>query len=78
MKVKDRFVAGKKVGSDVLPGASSMWSFFHKLCEIIFFSCIRRFLLFLRFQAPSRQFLSILRPLHHLRPLAKRRTYWLS
>lgn len=38
LKVKDRFVGGKKGGSDVLPGASSMWSFFfHKLCEIIFF-----------------------------------------
>lgn len=37
---KDRFVGGKKEVSNVLPGASSMYKFFHKLCEIFFFSCI--------------------------------------
>lgn len=37
LKVKDRFVGGKKGGSDLLPGASSMYEvFFHKLCEIFF------------------------------------------
>ena len=54
LKVKDRFVGGKKGGSDLLPGASSMYEvFFHKLCEIFF--CVRR-LLVLRFQALSRYF----------------------
>lgn len=71
--------------SNVLPGASSTYEFlFHKLCENIFFFKLEispRLALRDLVSLSLSYFSSSLRPprrLLGLRPLAKRRTYWLS
>lgn len=74
---KDRFVGGKKDMSNVLPGASSMYKFSHKLCEI-FFPVFSPHLALPDFRLACFSILRPLRLLLGLHPLAKRRIYWLS
>lgn len=55
--------------------------FFISYVRLFFFSAVVAFSSSCAFRASSRYLLSILRPLRRLlglRPLAKRRTYWLS